>query len=142
MILWVQFALVLVFSAGFVVGYPSLNCPESSSSRWCEVHSNQQIWPPMVSSSPKADGWAVGKFALSTKQGLTGSDAICGQDVGGSPWWASTSVQASCLPNFTRQKVLSSSIKTTGIVLVTIQRQNHVATGSSYLGDARSWAQQ
>lgn len=74
------------FCLGFALGFPSLECPESSSSRWCEVHSNQQKWPQMVSSSPRVDGWTVGKFALSTKKGLQGPDAICGQDVGGTQW--------------------------------------------------------
>jgi hypothetical protein len=83
---WLQHTLFLCISVGFVLGYPSLDCPESSSSRWCEVHSNQLKWPPMVPSSPAADGWSIGKFALPTNQGLQGNDAICGQDIGGTQW--------------------------------------------------------
>ncbi len=83
---WLQCVLFWGISVGVAMGHPSLSCPESSSSRWCEVHSNQKTWPPMVPSSPTTDAWTVGKFATPTKQGLQGSDAICGQDVGGTQW--------------------------------------------------------
>jgi hypothetical protein len=86
MIHWLQCAIVCWIGVSFVLSFPSLSCPESSSSRWCEMHSNQQTWPPMVPSSPAADAWTIGKFATPTKQGLQGSDAICGQDVGGTQW--------------------------------------------------------
>ena len=89
------------FCLGFALGFPSLDCPESSSSRWCEVHSNQQKWPQMVSSSPRVDGWTVGKFALSTQKGLQGPDAICGQDVGGTQWWTRTPSWLQCLLRLT-----------------------------------------
>jgi hypothetical protein len=86
MTLWLKRALLWSIGVSLAQAYPSLNCPESSSSRWCEVHSNQQTWPPMVPSSPTTDVWNIGKFATLTKQGLQGSDGICGQDVGGTPW--------------------------------------------------------
>ena len=83
---WVRCAIVWGLGVGFVFGFPSLDCPAASSSRWCEIHSNQQKWPPMVPSSPSADGWTIGKFALPTTKGLQGTNAICGQDVGGTQW--------------------------------------------------------
>ncbi len=108
---WLHLTLLGVLGVGVTLGFPSLECPESSSSRWCEVHSNQQKWPQMVSSSPRVDGWTVGKFASFTQKGLQGPDAICGQDVGGTQWWTWMPSRLQCLPGLTYNRYFQAPKK-------------------------------